>query len=92
MVYVAHDKLIIEFQQLYKKHFGIDLSRQDALSKYTRLLRTVEIIYKPMTVQEYNNLQKRAREQEKSNGQSRIFTREVRTKNIALRLDEDERF
>lgn len=67
------DGEIIKFQQLYKKHFDKELSREDALSKYTRLLRTVELTYKPMTVKEYNNLQKRTREQQKSGGQSRLF-------------------
>ncbi len=48
-----------KFKQIYKKRFNKDLSDQKALKKATRLLRLVEIVYKPMTQKEYNVLQKR---------------------------------
>lgn len=48
---------IAKFQQLYKQHFGIDLPRDVALHKYIRLLRTVELTYKPMTQEELDNLE-----------------------------------
>jgi len=51
-----------EFKRIYKKEFGEDLSDQDALEKATKLLRLVEIIYKPMTQEEYDKLQKRREE------------------------------
>ncbi len=41
-----------EFQALYKKHFGRDINRAEALAKAIQLLRTVELTYKPMTEQE----------------------------------------
>lgn len=51
-----------KFKQIYKKRFNKDLSDQEALEKATRLLRLVEIVYKPMTQEEYNALQKRREE------------------------------
>ncbi|MFA5300230.1 MAG: hypothetical protein WC389_18740 [Lutibacter sp.] len=48
-----------KFKQIYKKRFGKNLSDQDALEKASKLLRLMEIIYKPMTQKEYDNLQKR---------------------------------
>lgn len=53
------DAEIVEFQHLYKKHFGKDITREEALSKYIRLLRTVVLTYKPMTEDEFKNLQAR---------------------------------
>jgi hypothetical protein len=50
---------VISFQQLYKKHFGREISREDALKKGIQLLRTVELTYKPMTEEEFNELQAR---------------------------------
>lgn len=51
-----------KFKQLYKEHFNIELSNEDALEKAIKLRRMVEIVYKPMTVKEYEALQKRRRE------------------------------
>ena len=38
---------IAKFQELYKKHFGIDISREEALDQGMKLLRLVSIVYKP---------------------------------------------
>jgi hypothetical protein len=51
-----------KFKRIYKKKLGKDLSDQDALEKATKLLRLVEIIYKPMTQEDYDKLQKRREE------------------------------
>lgn len=53
---------LIKFQALYKKHFGIEISREVALSKGIRLLRTIELIYKPMTENDYKKLQERRKQ------------------------------
>ena len=53
---------ITRFQQIYKAHFGRDISRDEAYDKGIKLLRLIEIIYKPMTESDYNKLQERRRE------------------------------
>ena len=40
---------ITSFQALYKRHFGYELSQQEALEKGLQLMRLVEILYKPIT-------------------------------------------
>lgn len=55
------DEQITSFKTLYKNHFGKDISREEAYEKGTRLIRLVELIYKPMTEVEYQKLQERRR-------------------------------
>ena len=38
------DKDILEFQMLYKKHFGIEITKKQALEKGLRLIRLVEVV------------------------------------------------
>ncbi len=56
------DEKIDQFIALYKNHFGRELSRAEAYEKGIKLMRLIELIYKPMTKQEYDNLQKRREE------------------------------
>jgi len=56
------EKALKEFKKIYKKKFDIDLSDQDALDSATKLLNLVEIVYKPMTKEEYERIQKRREE------------------------------
>jgi len=56
------DEQITKFQMLYKKHFGKEISREEALEKGIKLIRLVELIYKPMTEAEYQKLQERRRQ------------------------------
>ncbi len=51
-----------KFKQLYKDHFNIELSNEDALDKAIKLRRMVEIVYKPITLEDYEKLQKRRAE------------------------------
>lgn len=51
---VPSDKDIIKFQKLYEKHFGIKISREDALDQGGKLLRLVSIVYKPLVEKESN--------------------------------------
>ena len=51
-----------KFKKLYKKYFKKDISDQEALGQGIRLVRLMELIYKPMTEGEYNRLQKRREE------------------------------
>jgi len=40
------DEHIAEFQMLYKKHYGTDISKAEALEKGIRLIRLMEIVSK----------------------------------------------
>lgn len=40
------DEHIAEFQMLYQKHFGKDITKDEALSKGLRLIRLMEILLK----------------------------------------------
>jgi hypothetical protein len=48
-----------QFKQIYKKRFNVDLADDVASEKAMTLIRMVELIYKPMTLGEYEALQKR---------------------------------
>ena len=41
------DKNIKEFQELYKEHFGVEISKADAYENGTKLLRLISLIYRP---------------------------------------------
>jgi aldehyde:ferredoxin oxidoreductase len=53
------DADIKKFQELYKARFGVDISKDEALAKGTQLLRLMELVYKPMSKEEYELVQKR---------------------------------
>ena len=52
-------KSLEEFKRIYRKQFGKDISDQDALESATKLLRLMEIVYKPMTRDEFSKLEER---------------------------------
>ena len=52
------DEDIIKFQSLFKKEFGMEISREDAHEKGIQLLRLMSLVYKPMTKEEYEFMQK----------------------------------
>jgi len=56
------DKQIAKFQAIYKARFGKKISRAEALEKGIKLARMMQIIYKPMTKTDYNQLQQRRRQ------------------------------
>jgi hypothetical protein len=41
-------KQITGFQTLYKKRFGKEISREEAYEQGAKLIRLIELIYKPM--------------------------------------------
>jgi len=53
---------IAAFQVLYKKRFGKDISKEDALEQGTKLLRLMASIYKPMTQAQFDAVQVRRKE------------------------------
>ena len=56
------DEMITKYQGLVKQRFNREISREEALENGAKLLRLVELIYKPMTEDEYKQLQERRRE------------------------------
>ena len=56
------DEQIKQFQILYKKRFGKEISREEAYEQGAKLIRLIELIYKPMTEAEYQQLQERRRQ------------------------------
>ncbi len=55
------DEQITTFQTLYKNRFGKQLGRQEAYAQAAKLIRLVELIYQPMTQEEYEKVQERRR-------------------------------
>jgi len=53
---------ITKFQAIYKARFNKDLSRDEALEKGIKLVRMMQLIYKPMTVTDYQRLQTRRKQ------------------------------
>ena len=42
--YMLADKDILEFQMLYKKYFGVEITKEQALDKGLRLMRLIEVV------------------------------------------------
>lgn len=56
------DEHITAFQRIYRERFGKDISREEALEKGTKLLRLMELIYKPMTEEDMARVKARQAE------------------------------
>jgi len=56
------EERIKSLQALYKKHFNKDISREEAFEKGSELIRLVQIVYKPMTEERWEIVQKRLKE------------------------------
>jgi hypothetical protein len=56
------DKDLESFQALYKKHFNKDISRAEALAKGTQLLTLMKAVYRPMTQEQFDAIQKRRKD------------------------------
>jgi len=56
------DEKITKFQMIYKKHFGIDLTPKQAREKGEILVRSMKLIYKPMTRTEFERVKARQKE------------------------------
>ena len=53
------DKDIVSFQAIYKRRFGKDISKAEALEKGAKLLRLMELIYHPMKRNEFDAVEAR---------------------------------
>jgi len=60
------DEQITKYQTLYKNRFGKEISREEAYERGAKLIRLIELIYKPMTEDEYKQLQKRRKDTDDS--------------------------
>jgi len=56
------DKQVAKFQAIYKARFGKDISRAEAYDMGAKLVRMMQIIYKPMTKADYAELQERRKQ------------------------------
>ncbi|MFA5232523.1 MAG: hypothetical protein WC410_02560 [Candidatus Paceibacterota bacterium] len=56
------EKALKEYKAIYKKEYGVDLSDEEALEQATKLLNLMKIIYKPISKEDYEKLQKRREE------------------------------
>ncbi len=56
------DEQIIKFQKIWKDRFGREISKEEEYEQRAKLLRLVELTYKPITQEEYNQLEKRREE------------------------------
>lgn len=52
-------KALDEFKQIYKDEFGKDLNDAEAYENASRLLRLMELVYKPMTKTDMEMILKR---------------------------------
>ena len=53
------EEQIKEFQRIYKNYYGKEISRDEAYEQGVKLIRLIQLIYKPMTEIEFQQLQKR---------------------------------
>lgn len=56
------DEQIQSFQTLWRDRFGTEISREDAYEKGAKLLRLIELVYKPMSETEFELVQERRKE------------------------------
>lgn len=56
------EEQITKYQEIYKKYYNKDISREEALEQGIKLVNLVKLIYKPMTKAEFQQVQKRREE------------------------------
>ena len=56
---------ITQFQTLYQKHFGEEISRERAHEEGIKLVRLMQLILKPMTKADAKRLQERCKNDKK---------------------------
>ena len=52
---ISNEKLL-EFIEIFKELFDITLSEKEALERANILLRTVSLIYKPISIKDYSSV------------------------------------
>jgi len=56
------DSDIEAFREIYRTEFGKEINKEDAYEKGIKLLRLVELVYKPITLEQYKRLQQHKKE------------------------------
>ena len=56
------DQQITKFQAIYKARFHKDIDRKKAYDMGIKLVRMMQIVYKPMTVADFKQLQERRKQ------------------------------
>ncbi|MEI8270292.1 MAG: hypothetical protein WCG45_02900 [bacterium] len=46
------DEKVIEFQKIYKEHFGKEISKEDARENGIKLLELISILYRPKDLED----------------------------------------
>lgn len=59
---VLSDEDIAKFQTLYKSELGLEISKEDAYEKGIKLLTLMSAVYKPMTENEHEFIEKHRKE------------------------------
>jgi len=44
------DEKVIEFQNLYKEHFGEEINKKDACEQGIKLLQLISVLYRPKDI------------------------------------------
>ncbi|MEK7113722.1 MAG: hypothetical protein AAB873_02750 [Patescibacteria group bacterium] len=44
------DEKVIEFQNLYREHFGEEISKKDACEQGIKLLQLISVLYRPKDI------------------------------------------
>lgn len=52
------DKQITQFQQIYRKRFGKEISREEAQEKGIKLVNLMRVVYSPLAEKDFNQLKK----------------------------------
>ena len=56
---VLSNKQVKKFQNIYRKYYGKEISKQDAYEQGIKLVRLLSVIYKPMTEDELKKIEER---------------------------------
>ena len=54
-------KQVSKFQELYKRSFGKEISKENAYEQGVKLLRLMSLVYKPITKNDYEKYSKEVR-------------------------------
>lgn len=64
------DEQIKKFQALYKERFGREIGKEAAYEQGVKLVRLMSVIYKPMTQEEFDAIQKHRQDKGRKNQQN----------------------
>ncbi len=58
---ISEDK-IAKFKKIYKEQFGRDIAKEEAIQRLEIIVRSMRLIYRPMTKKEFEIINKRRKE------------------------------